>query len=96
MDVPGTDVVSGGDALLGSQSLWPNRIRRLTTNQKIGGSSPSRDYCDFCLCVLFYQNGCLLALCSHQGACTRGAMDSASDFESGGCGFESRRVFAPL
>ena len=24
-------------------SLWPNWIRRLTTNQKIGGSSPSRD-----------------------------------------------------
>ena len=23
--------------------LWPNWIRRLTTNQKIGGSSPSRD-----------------------------------------------------
>ena len=27
---------------------------------------------------------------------TRGAMDSASDFESGGCGFESRRVLPPL
>ena len=26
-----------------SPSLWPNWIRRLTTNQKIGGSSPSRD-----------------------------------------------------
>ena len=25
------------------QSLWPNWTRRLTTNQKIGGSSPSRD-----------------------------------------------------
>ena len=24
-------------------SLWPNWIRRLTTNQKIGGSSPNRD-----------------------------------------------------
>ena len=24
-------------------SLWPNWLRRLTTNQKIGGSSPSRD-----------------------------------------------------
>ena len=24
-------------------SLWPNWTRRLTTNQKIGGSSPSRD-----------------------------------------------------
>ena len=24
-------------------SLWPNWIRRLTTNQEIGGSSPSRD-----------------------------------------------------
>ena len=23
--------------------LWPNWIRRLTTNQKIGGSSPSRN-----------------------------------------------------
>ena len=27
----------------GVQSLWPNWTRRLTTNQKIGGSSPSRD-----------------------------------------------------
>ena len=27
----------------GDQSLWPNWTRRLTTNQKIGGSSPSRD-----------------------------------------------------
>ena len=27
-------------------SLWPNWTRRLTTNQKIGGSSPSRD--NFC------------------------------------------------
>ena len=26
-----------------TQSLWPNWTRRLTTNQKIGGSSPSRD-----------------------------------------------------
>ena len=26
-----------------NMSLWPNWIRRLTTNQKIGGSSPSRD-----------------------------------------------------
>ena len=26
-----------------AQSLWPNWTRRLTTNQKIGGSSPSRD-----------------------------------------------------
>ena len=25
--------------------------------------------------------------------CARGAMDSASDFESGGCGFESRRAW---
>ena len=25
------------------KSLWPNWTRRLTTNQKIGGSSPSRD-----------------------------------------------------
>ncbi len=29
-------------------SLWPNWIRRLTTNQKIGGSSPSRDSFLFC------------------------------------------------
>ena len=28
---------------VGPMSLWPNWIRRLTTNQKIGGSSPSRD-----------------------------------------------------
>ena len=26
-----------------AKSLWPNWTRRLTTNQKIGGSSPSRD-----------------------------------------------------
>ena len=28
---------------LTTTSLWPNWTRRLTTNQKIGGSSPSRD-----------------------------------------------------
>ena len=34
-------------------SLWPNWIRRLTTNQKIGGSSPSRDtFLFFCNPVL--------------------------------------------
>ena len=27
--------------------LWPNWIRRLTTNQKIGGSSPSRNIFGF-------------------------------------------------
>ena len=32
-------------------SLWPNWTRRLTTNQKIGGSSPSRD--NFLLCAPF-------------------------------------------
>ena len=31
-------------------SLWPNWIRRLTTNQKIGGSSPSRDIFYFFVC----------------------------------------------
>ena len=30
-----------------SPSLWPNWTRRLTTNQKIGGSSPSRDNFSF-------------------------------------------------
>ena len=30
-------------------SLWPNWTRRLTTNQKIGGSSPSRDKTFFIL-----------------------------------------------
>ena len=35
------------------QSLWPNWTRRLTTNQKIGGSSPSRD-CHHFVCIYFY------------------------------------------
>ena len=33
-------------------SLWPNWTRRLTTNQKIGGSSPSRDMILFCIAPL--------------------------------------------
>ena len=36
-----------------SKSLWPNWTRRLTTNQKIGGSSPSRDN----FCILHKQKG---------------------------------------
>ena len=146
-------------------SLWPNWIRRLTTNQKIGGSSPSRDSFLFfairalwCAArgssmslaaiaqlgerqtedlkvpgsipgggiifffLLFKKKsacvcGCLLADSRHGilaewlrrlirnqlgtfprefeslrcRTCSRGAMDSASDFESEGCGFESRR-----
>ena len=42
-------------------SLWPNWTRRLTTNQKIGGSSPSRDI------FYFY----------HRWAQTRGLPDSS-------------------
>ena len=34
-------------------SLWPNWTRRLTTNQKIGGSSPSRDSL-FILCSFLF------------------------------------------
>ena len=34
-------------------SLWPNWIRRLTTNQEIGGSSPSRDIFLWPACFFF-------------------------------------------
>ena len=39
----GTDIYTSVFIVSKLVSLWPNWIRRLTTNQKIGGSSPSRD-----------------------------------------------------
>ena len=61
-------------------------------------SLPGYTASTFCLlfCFFFFcGGGCGILSCwpraGRLGHRSRGAMDSASDFESGGCGFESRR-----
>ena len=48
-------------------SQWPNWIRRLTTNQEIGGSSPSWDIFLFGRCVLFFSMFAHRTLCRFGG-----------------------------
>ena len=78
-----------------SSGILAEWLRRLIRNQ-LGIARGSSNLSDVggrsFTFVIFGSTSTLYRDNSTLAASTRGAMDSASDFESGGCGFESRRV----
>ena len=77
----------------GNMAEW---LRRLIRNQL---EAIPREFESLCCRVfiffsfyVWYREKCILLSTYHLLIGARGATDSASDFESGGCGFESRRA----